>query len=1244
MCKFRKWKIYIGRDPDNVPADSIIFFPALSDIIPCGLAGILTIKKKDVSAETDAAAGLIRLFEDIKEGDMEKILSRSITPESYLAGRDRLMELEKGVLELKRGIPFQDIFFHPEKAGRLADLAVEVNAFLLYEEKLIEENARLFSTEEMETISGRLIMMKDICWGLEKDVLGNIERIAELSGSDKIDEIPVEGFRKYMKINSLLNSLDRLEVRGRDSAGIQMSFTLGNNGSPEKILKTLMEKDLYDAFIKRTNGGDLINGSIHFNDGCLLKRSVTLSFTYKTVSVTGELGRNVRQLRKAIGQDRIFHEFAGEAAGFETSLAHTRWASVGSITEENCHPINNFARSSEDSSSPQAIRSYPHYGGGNWSVSVVLNGDIDNYQALRDSLESEEKVLIAPELTSDTKIIPLQIEKYLLKGCDLSEAFRRAVNGFGGSHAIAMESNLEPGKVYLGLKGSGQSIYVGLCEDQYIFSSELYGLVERTPFFLKMEGGNENGKSGTNGQIFILDQESSGGVSGVRALLYDGTPLAITEENIQKSEITTRDIDRGSYPHYFLKEITESSISVRKTLRGKYRISEKGSGRKKVTFNFGNDILPESLRDALTHDKIRRIVLIGQGTAAVAGKAISDGLTRYLKDTRIKIESKEASELSGFSLEDNLSDTLVIAITQSGTTTDTNRAVAMASERGAAIIAIVNRRQSDITGRADGVFYTSDGRDIEMSVASTKAFYTQIVAGQILALCFAQMLNTLPDDLIAKELANLEQAPLMMDMLMGKKEEIGESARSLARRKKYWAVVGSGPNKTAADEVRIKLSELCYKTISSDIVENKKHIDLSAEPLIIVCAAGNPKIVTEDIIKDVAIFKAHRAAVVVFADEGEEGFNGIADSVIAVPGAAMPLPVILNTMAGHIWGYYAAVSIDEEATFVRGFRNRLSQVITEQNKNDYSIYERIADRKFHRTVRDFSKEFNRRRNSGALSSMNVQTVSDITLFLKYAAGKLPLEEFWTDFDYRDGDFSPLDLPEIFLGRAIDELSRPIDAIRHQAKTVTVGTSRKEEPLKGVLFDILGELGFTTRDLFGKEIPVIKRLQRATSLVRGYTLYDINNLNAEGKPQDTSTITISRKGGVSLQMKSRVETSGTLMGTKKTIVRTGEIYAGLGKSDKTPIVILPLLKERDDVRNLLLLHVDFSESLRPDERKEVMGDRYYDIRNLIDEYNLTWDDSCLEEIPMGVLFGEAPEVIAGEIRELKISKCKMKNEK
>ena len=172
---------------------------------------------------------------------------------------------------------------------------------------------------------------------------------------------------------------------------------------------------------------------------------------------------------------------------FETAFAHTRWASVGSITEENCHPARQFYPPTPRRLAPLEEKHYPAYGTGPWSIHVVLNGDIDNYQPLREALEAGGE-LIAPEVTTDTKIIPLQIEKYLLAGHDLTEAFRRAVGDFEGSHAIAMVSNVEPGKIFLALRGSGQSIYVGITPDRYLFSSELYGLVEETPFFMKMDG------------------------------------------------------------------------------------------------------------------------------------------------------------------------------------------------------------------------------------------------------------------------------------------------------------------------------------------------------------------------------------------------------------------------------------------------------------------------------------------------------------------------------------------------------------------------------------------------------------------------------------------------------------------------------------------------------------------------------------------------------------------------------------
>ena len=121
--------------------------------------------------------------------------------------------------------------------------------------------------------------------------------------------------------------------------------------------------------------------------------------------------------------------------------------------------------------------------------------------------------------------------------------------------------------------------------------------------------------------------------------------------------------------------------------------------------------------------------------------------------------------------------------------------------------------------------------------------------------------------------------------------------------------------------------------------------------------------------------------------------------------------------------------------------------------------------------------------------------------------------------------SPIDLLSLTLGQAIDELSRPIDARRHQAKTVTVGTSRKEEQIRGIMFDLIAELEFSPRNLSGKNILTLSRVQRAVSRVKGYTIYEIKGLDAEGKPCDLSMISIRARGGISLGMKSRAEKGG-----------------------------------------------------------------------------------------------------------------------
>jgi glucosamine--fructose-6-phosphate aminotransferase (isomerizing) len=518
-----------------------------------------------------------------------------------------------------------------------------------------------------------------------------------------------------------------------------------------------------------------------------------------------------------------------------------------------------------------------------------------------------------------------------------------------------------------------------------------------------------------------------------------------------------------------------------------------------------------------------------------------------------------------------------------------------------------------------------------MSVASTKAFYSQIIAGYLLSLAFAQILASQTDDFIAAELLNLQTAPDLMNRVLAIKDEIRRSADRLAKQKKYWAVVGSGPNKAAADEIRIKLSELCYKTISSDFIEDKKHIDLSAEPLIIVCGSGNPETVAGDVIKDTAIFKAHKASVVVFAEEGETRFDGIADSVIRIPRAPMPLPVILNTLAGHLWGYYAACSINDDAAFFREFRKELSLAVVEQDHKNYTLYQRIFDRNLHRVLKDFSEQFNERKNRGVFTLINARTMTDISLLTKYVAGKLPLEDFWSDFGDSGGNASPIDLLNIAFGNAIDELSRPIDAIRHQAKTVTVGTTRKEERLRGVLFDLLGNLNFSAKSLRAENILALDRIQKAVAGVRGYTLYEIGNTDDEGVPTDDTTISIVIKGGIALEMRSRVEKSRLLMGAKRTIVSTGHVYVGRGKADGAPIIIIPLLGDGPGVRNLLLVHILYNEALSPSEKIDVLGYRFNDIRNLVNEYNIPWSDRYIESMSLEFLFSEPIEIIAGQIR-------------
>jgi len=1188
----------------------------------CGIAGIVSIKHKSTDNSAVDPAAFRNAVDRIEKTGLSACKDGRLDLSThYLGGSDLLSDLWSTVTAWKKDGPFFKIFSDKKLQEDLFKTGARLTDVIGREDRTLTARLGLLPTAETDILSDHLERAKDIAWCLTAEIEENIRKTKDLFHRSTAPEEIVTIFKR---VNTVLNSIDRLEVRGRDSAGISLLFTL-DMPVYEAFMDTLDKANFLDPFRRRSGKEVLANGSISIHEGTDEAGTPhkAVAFTYKVAAEIGRLGDNVAFLRTQIKNDAILQALVNFSHRSYTVSSHTRWASVGAISEPNCHPVDNITVG--PNSNPPIFH-------------VCLNGDIDNHIELREEFEKRGH-RIPPEITTDTKIIPLRIHAYMEEGHPVTEAFRLSVNDFEGSHAITLHTDLAPGKLFLAQRGSGQAIFVGLADDHYMATSEVYGFIEETPRYLKLDGEKvvEGHNGNTQGQIFILDQVSEGGLSGIQAMAYDGSPVTLTPSNIKTTRITTRDIDRQSFAHYFLKEISESPTSVEKTLLNRWRVIEKDDGRR-CEIVLDEKVIPLSVRNALAENTIRKIFFVGQGTAGVAAQACADILTHYMADPNLQIGALKASEMSGFRLQDEgpgMEDTLVVAISQSGTTTDTNRTVDMVRERGALTLAIVNRRDSDLTFKVDGVMYTSSGRDIEMSVASTKAFYSQIVAGALLSLYLSHLKGRRGSDFVTREVEALLALPGHMHKILAMQEQMALSARRHAVTRTYWAAVGSGPNKTSADEIRIKLSELCYKTISSDYVEDKKHIDLSSEPLIIICAAGTRETVLGDIIKDTAIFKAHKAVPIVIANEGENRFTPYAADVFHVPMVNEHLAPVVNTLVGHIWGYYAALAINEGSRFLYDFRKDVQISIDDAAKNGLDVYELILEKSFREKMAEFYTAYRRRRNENRFAfSMGLGNASDLTLLLKYLSGRLPVTDFEIDFELKGTARNMLETLFKCLGEGINAMARPIDAIKHQAKTVTVGTSRISEKIEGMLFDLLSANGFKVSQLIPSNVMVLKNLQEIIAQVRGLTLYQIDGLNLLGEPLDSTTITVVKREGSSMAIASRVDRDRRLRGTKRTIVQKGNVYIGKGRKDNRSILCIPLTSRRSTsasrIEFLLLLHIAFKENIPLAAKVKALGGKYDHLKNIVLENNVEWHDTYLDRLDTSDLFGLSAEKVAETI--------------
>ena len=1169
------------------------------------MCGIIAILRRPSSRDVPTAESILTLLVDatalLGGPDGSQMADRVAAAAGQIAEADRLLGGLPGLLALDR-----DSGLAGRITAALADLPDQIAGM----EAVLERRVTTFdgsdSSDGVEAANAALVGLRDAVWAVTRDRIGTHVGVVSLRSS-RIAPSDA-GLGVLLSIQQALSAVDRLEVRGRDSAGIQV---------------TVWNHDLAvddPEVVGRTVDGLHRTGSVRVLDGG------GLAFVVKAAAEIGELGDNTAVLRASLAADGLLAR-ALVAPGVEGSiLGHTRWASVGLISESNAHPVDSVR--ADGVVVPL--------------VTAVLNGDVDNHADLMVS----EGLSVAPEITTDAKVIPVLCATHLAAGHDRAEAFRRAVSVFDGSVAIGAATGDAPDRLLLALRGSGQGLYVGLAEDAYVVASEPYGVVELTTEFVRMDGetpADPDDPGASRGQILELDGALAGTLDGIVRRSYDGRSLPVTEDDVARAEITTRDIDRGDYPHFLLKEIGESPDSVRATLRG--RLVPAGDTPAGWRVRLGEDALGADVRAGLSDGSIRRILVIGQGTAAIAGGSVARALEAELAESNgIIVEDLPATELSGFGLTPDMSDTLVVAISQSGTTTDTNRTVDLVRVRGARVVAIVNRRNSDLVDRADGVLYTSDGRDVEMSVASTKAFYAQAVAGILLAVAIADAAGApgAPDR--ADVLTGLRALPDAMVEVLGMRDQVASIASRHAPGRRYWAVVGSGPNLVAAREIRIKLSELCYKSIAADVTEDKKHIDLSSEPLILVCATGLVGSTADDVAKEVAIYRAHKALPVVVADAGSSRFADAHD-VVSVPPVHPRLAFLLSTMVGHLFGYEAARAIDAQAHVLRSAHAAI----------EAEAERRLAGGAVHATSYDpgtgsaapealpdaltpglatelgaaagtFADELRNGRLNGHLEASTAVRLS--TLF-RFALGAVPLESYQLEFGRVGTPALVLDDLAAALTVAIEELTRPIDAIKHQAKTVTVGISRTDETLLDARLarEVL-DAGAPRDSLSYRTLRALVALDPAVSDVAGYTRYRVDGLDGA-----SPTAAIVDRGGVSTGIRSRTDRDPALRGTKHRVAVDRDVLVTRGARDDRIIVLVPEVKDRETV-GITLLHVVLRERLTPDVLRGVLqgyGNRYSAVRDAVCETEPDLRDDLLAEVPVVDLLTDPVPDIADRLR-------------
>ena len=525
-------------------------------------------------------------------------------------------------------------------------------------------------------------------------------------------------------------------------------------------------------------------------------------------------------------------------------IGHTRWATHGI---------------------PNDVNSHPHVSK-NSKISIVHNGIIENYQAIKTDLELRGYTF---KSDTDTEVVVCLIEDIQKNSqLQIGDAVRVALSKIEGAYALVVLSEDQPDRLIAARKGS--PMVLGIGEGEYFIASDASPIIEYT-----------------DKVIYLNDEE-------ITVITREGYEIRNLQDvpqlpYIQQLDLELEAIEKAGYDHFMLKEIFEQPQSIADAMRGRLAIDAH-----KLVLG-GIQKHAEQLVEA------KKIVIIACGTSWHAGL-----VAEYLLEDlcRIPVEVEYASEFRYRNPVIDKGD-IIIAISQSGETADTLAAIELAKSKGAIILGVVNSVGSSISRLTHEGAYLHTGPEI--GVASTKAFTGQLTVLIMIALRVAMLKQTISLPTYQDLLEALHQIPNKVKRILEKNDQIKEISASI-KEVPNALYLGRGYNFPVALEGALKLKEISYIHAEGYPAAEMKHgpIALVDENIPVIIIAPRDKSY-DKIVSNIQEIKARKGIVIAVVTEGDLLISKMVDFIIEVPDAPECLMPLLSVIPLQLLSYHIAL-------------------------------------------------------------------------------------------------------------------------------------------------------------------------------------------------------------------------------------------------------------------------------------------------------------------------------------------------